>query len=1672
MTQLLNKNYNGLIFLAFSLFFSLNANAQNNQPIAVDDAFSGIVNLAITGDVSTNDSDPNTGNILTYNTQLISSPSSGSVSMNSNGTFTYVSNQGFVGSDLFSYEVCDNGSPILCDTATVSISYASSTNCNVLPDTLRPYYTGVSCTGESRVCVPISPTSPYNIYIDGQPYVSPGAFFLPCGDTISSYNMNNVSGNGPWQVNFNSPTWNDSYFSTTVNSMSDLIDTLNYYVSYGTAWVLNANNTITSNSTYGGYLMDYQFDFMDIATSTNSTITNDYTITKTPIKISAAASLLTITDGTCSESAVLDLDCLSTIDSVTVVHPSSCGVADGSITAHSSNGSTNKEYRLFTTGIGYSAWQTSPVFTNLLARKKYSVQVRNVGSSNFQGHYNINLTSVDNPTFQSLTYTNNTLTVHATSVTGATLEYAISSSSVGNPSYQSSNVFTGYSPGTYYVYIRYATNACEVVNTFNTNTSSINADSDYLDVDYHGNYTINVLNNDTHGLGSTLVTTPISLSNANGTVTLDAAGNLTMDTEYYGIGYFTLGYQACVLNDPSQCDSSEVIINIRDLTIDTMTVTVPLNGMSNIQIHNTGLTWINTNTTNNAAALGCDAQVNNAYIDYNTVSTFNGGYRYLRYYGLQVGSDTTCTVLCSGNGTCDTTILIVNVVVTNTAPVLAVDNFYNVLTNIIPLTGNLLTNDYDPEGDQMAVSIYPTLSPTQGTVVLDTTGAFTYTPNINFSGVDSFQYLVCDNGYPYGLCDSAMVYLYSGNPPVGTPPIITNVVGFNGTCAQNDGTIDISASSPVASLQYSIDSGFTWQASNLFSGLTSGSYNILVFDGNSTSAYSGNPVLITPVIAPIITNVTATNPTNCGLNDAIITVTATGLTGLQYSIDSGITWQNSNTFTGLMAGTYDIIIRNNDGTCQVIDANNPVILTAPNTAVITNIASVNPTHCSNNDGTITITATGSMTLEYSIDGGLTWQNSNNFTGLSCGNYSILVRNNNGTCSVNGNNINLSAPTLSITQVFTTDASCNQNNGGLSVHASGGTNNYEYSITGTTWQTSDTFPNLSAGTYTIYVRDGVDTVTYGSPVTINNVSNAPTFLNATMYNDSLFIAANQNGQAIQFSIDCGITWQNSSVFFPAPMGNLCIGLQNIDGSCPIFNNVTISNTAPIAVTDSVSLTQNGYVSFNVLNNDYDIENNLFVATPQVQYYGSDSMTLNSSGVMTIPTNALNLGSYMISYQICEVYNPTNCSQGNAYFTIVSPTDTFHSTIAIGATQAICIPTLDLPGTPVSAILNCGLFTNIQIDSIVGACAYVYADDYGSDTSCIIICDNFGFCDTTIFIITVEDGVWPGDTDDDTYANNFDLLNIGLGFGLNGTPRNSISNNWNGFITPNWGQATPITNIDYRHADSNGDGFINNDDTIAILQNYGSSYQRRGAGGVLGATPLYVKNDTAYQNGANFSLPIILGEANNQAIDLYGGAFSISYDTAIVEAHSVRITFDTSWAGMQNINMISINKNLENEQQIDAAFTRTNGLNITGHGIVAKLDFTIKDDILRRGLGTDSIILALDVFNVKFISNDESPVDVNPNTTNIVFTDIDKVPMLDQYISVFPNPANNYVQIETDNIEIEQITILDINGRIIHHTTHNTQNNITLDVATYTSGVYMLQIQTSKGIATKRLTVIRE
>ncbi len=77
------------------------------------------------------------------------------------------------------------------------------------------------------------------------------------------------------------------------------------------------------------------------------------------------------------------------------------------------------------------------------------------------------------------------------------------------------------------------------------------------------------------------------------------------------------------------------------------------------------------------------------------------------------------------------------------APVATPDSYTteNTTLTVNAATG-VLANDSDPDGDPITAALVT--NPTNGMVTLNTDGSFTYTPNANFSGPDSFTYMASD----------------------------------------------------------------------------------------------------------------------------------------------------------------------------------------------------------------------------------------------------------------------------------------------------------------------------------------------------------------------------------------------------------------------------------------------------------------------------------------------------------------------------------------------------------------------------------------------------------------------------------------------------------------------------------------------------------------------------------------------------------------------------------------------------------------------------------------------------------------------------------------------------------------------------------------------------------------
>jgi gliding motility-associated-like protein len=142
------------------------------------------------------------------------------------------------------------------------------------------------------------------------------------------------------------------------------------------------------------------------------------------------------------------------------------------------------------------------------------------------------------------------------------------------------------------------------------------------------------------------------------------------------------------------------------------------------------------------------------------------------------GMDTVSIVVCDTVGLCDTVLVIVEIIGSNDFPIINDDSVSTM--EDVPLSIDILANDYDTADATGAIdtaSVQIVGGPDNGIVTINPNGSLNYVPDPNFNGIDTMLYVVCDNGEPTGLvlCDTALVIIVV--TPVNDSPIIVDTIG-------------------------------------------------------------------------------------------------------------------------------------------------------------------------------------------------------------------------------------------------------------------------------------------------------------------------------------------------------------------------------------------------------------------------------------------------------------------------------------------------------------------------------------------------------------------------------------------------------------------------------------------------------------------------------------------------------------------------------------------------------------------------------------------------------------------------------------------------------------------------------------------------------------------------------
>lgn len=266
----------------------------------------------------------------------------------------------------------------------------------------------------------------------------------------------------------------------------------------------------------------------------------------------------------------------------------------------------------------------------------------------------------------------------------------------------------------------------------------------------------------------------------------------------------------------------------------------------------------------------------------------------------------------------------------------------------------------------------------------------------------------------------------------------------------------------------------------IFENLNPGTYtaNVSTEDG---CTYSEDITIIEP---PLLTVTAAiTKPLTC--TDGEITIYPVGGTPPYfYFINSTTVFQTDPQVVVTTPGVYNIMVVDSNNCSANTTVTVEAALPPEFDVTKTDILCADP----GDTGSITINVTNpnGNSLRYSINGGLTFFNSPVFTGLTAGNYSIVVEYTFGgqACYSDPQSITIDSVTpIDGTLELTDPYSCVATGTITVTGVTGGTPPYTYSIDGTNFQASPVFTGLNPGTYTAVIKDANDCTFVTNEITI-------------------------------------------------------------------------------------------------------------------------------------------------------------------------------------------------------------------------------------------------------------------------------------------------------------------------------------------------------------------------------------------------------------------------------------------------------------------------------------------------------------------------------------------------------------------------------------------------------------
>ena len=151
------------------------------------------------------------------------------------------------------------------------------------------------------------------------------------------------------------------------------------------------------------------------------------------------------------------------------------------------------------------------------------------------------------------------------------------------------------------------------------------------------------------------------------------------------------------------------------------------------------------------------------------------------------------------------------------------------------------------------------------------------------------------------------------------------------------------------------------------------------------------------------------------------------------------------------------------------------------------------------------------------------------------------------------------------------------------------------------------------------------------------------------------------------------------------------------------------------------------------------------------------------------------------------------------------------------------------------------------------------------------------------------------------------------------------------------------------------------------------------------------------------------------------------------------FDVSWNANANVNTWNIRYRQQNGQWTSAT-SNTNQYSITGLSAETNYEVQVQADCGDNNISDWSELLTVTTL-----------VD---GINNYLFNSI----------ALYPNPANDYINVQCSKVNVQSVEVIDVYGKVIN-TVNVTDNPTRINVSGLANGIYFVRVTTDEGVATK-------